>query len=79
MFSADTCRHRDDLQAFKPIAERTKLEYFELDFPDVYESTMRLAPREYLMPSYHYNISKNLVERGEFSEAIEVLQLTLFD
>lgn len=79
MFSANTCRHRNDFQAYKPIAERTKLEYYELALPDVYESTMRLAPREYLMPSYHYNISKNLVEQGEFSEAIEVLQLTLFD
>ena len=79
VFKADTCFYSSHVQAFKPITRRTKLEYFELTFPEIYERIFLLAPRQYLMPSYHYNISQDLVEQGELSEAIEVLQTTLFD
>ena len=79
VFEADTCFYSSHVQAFKPIARRTKLEYFELTFPEIYERIFLLAPRQYLMPSYHYNISQDLVEQGELSDAIEVLQTTLFD
>ena len=79
MYSADACLHNRYVQAYKPIARRTKLEYFELALPEIYEGLLMLAPREFLMPSYHYNISQDLVEQGELSGAIEVLQSTLFD
>tara|TARA_R110000764_G_scaffold17502_5_gene48100 strand:+ start:17285 stop:18742 length:1458 start_codon:yes stop_codon:yes gene_type:complete len=79
LFIADTCLNGSNVQAFKPISGRTKLEYFELALPEIYVNLFLLAPRHYLMPSYHYNISQNLVEKGEFSDAIKVLQVTLFD
>lgn len=79
MFRTQACLYKRNVQAYKPIARRTKLEYFELALPEIYEGLLQLAPREFLMPSYHYNISKDLVEQGEISGAIEVLQSTLFD
>jgi hypothetical protein len=79
LFIADTCLNGSNVQAYKPVAGRTKLEYFELALPEIYINLFLLAPRHYLMPSYHYNISQNLVEKGKFSDAIEVLQETIFD
>jgi len=79
MFATNSCNSKRDTQAFKPLAQRTKLEYFELDFPAIYLNIFKLDPKRYLMPSYHFNISRDLVGQGEYIKASEVLQVTLFD
>ncbi|ASP49243.1 hypothetical protein [Cognaticolwellia beringensis] len=78
LFTTNSCNSKRDTQAFKPLAHRTKLEYFELDFPDIYLNIMKLDPKRYLMPSYHFNISRDLVGQGKYIKASEVLQVTLF-
>lgn len=79
VFTSASCDKQNAIQAFKPLAQRTKLQYFELVFPDTYIDIMLLAPRRYLMPSYHFNVSRDLVEKGDYSKAREVLEVTLFD
>lgn len=79
LFTSATCNAQDKIQAFKPLAQRTTLEYFELDFPKVYADIMALAPKHYLMPSYHFNVSRDLAEQGEYNKAREILQVTLFE
>lgn len=78
LFTSASCNAQDKTQAFKPLAQRTKLEYFELDFPKVYVDIIALAPKHYLMPSYHLNVSRDLAEQGEYNKAREILQVTLF-
>jgi hypothetical protein len=40
---------------------------------------MTLAPKQYLMPSYHFNMSRDLTVEGKFDKASEVLQATMFN
>ena len=79
VFPAKTCDNKANKQAFKPIVSRTKLEYFELALPNSYIDILKLAPKKYLMPSYHFNVSRDLAEQGEYKKAREILQTTLFD
>lgn len=79
VFSTTTCNGQPKIQAFKPLAQRTKLEYFELAFPSVYIDILALAPAGYLMPSYHFNVSRDLAAGGEYSEAREILKAIMFD
>lgn len=79
VFPAKTCDNKANNQAFKPIISRTKLEYFELALPNSYLDILKLASKKYLMPSYHYNVSRDLVELGEYTKARDILQTTLFD
>ena len=79
LFPANSCQNQRQIQAFKPLAQRTKLQYFELIFPPTYIDILRLAANKFLMPSYHYNISRDLVELGDYDQAREVLQSTLFE
>ena len=79
VFTSAACNNQIEIQAFKPTAQRTKLQYFELLFPKNYVDIMLLAPNFYLMPSYHFNVSRDLAEQGNFIKAREVLRATLFD
>tara|TARA_R110000737_G_scaffold11633_4_gene27611 strand:+ start:1611 stop:3071 length:1461 start_codon:yes stop_codon:yes gene_type:complete len=79
VFTAAACNNQNEIQAFKPLAQRTKLQYFALFFPKNYIDIMLLAPNLYLMPSYHFNVSRDLAEQGKYHKAREVLQATLFD
>jgi hypothetical protein len=79
LFTTASCYKQSETQAFKPLAQRTKLEYFELIFPEIYLNIIKLAPKYYLMPSFHFNISRDLAMQGEYSKASEVLRATLFD
>ncbi|WP_085285064.1 M64 family metallopeptidase [Colwellia chukchiensis] len=79
LFSASTCERNGNVKAFKPLSKRTKLEYFELTLPSQYLEILRLAPRQFLMPSYHFNVSKALAEQGELGQAIELLQEMVID
>ncbi len=79
IFISASCDKQKTIQAFKPLAQRTKLQYFELAFPETYIDIMLSAPRRYLMPSYHFNVSRDLVKKGDYSTARDVLEVTLFD
>lgn len=59
LFKANTCHHAAT-QAFKPIKKATALEFFDAEFPELYERILASAPNKYLMPSYKNNV--NLVE-----------------
>jgi hypothetical protein len=78
VFFTNTCNKRSDTQAFKPYFNRTKLEYFELAFPTTYLDILALAPKRYLMPSFHFNVSRDLAQDGEYTRAKEILRATLF-
>lgn len=78
IFSAKSCDKSNQIQAFKPLAQRTKLQYFELMLPTTYIDILLMAPKKFLMPSYHYNISRDLVALGDYEKARAVLQLTIF-
>jgi hypothetical protein len=78
IFSARTCDKSNKVQAYKPYAYRTQLEYFELGFPQSYIDIMAIAPKQYLMPSYHFNVSRDLALQGEYSAAREVLRAIIF-
>lgn len=78
VFSARSCDKNNKVQAYKPYAHRTQLEYFELNFPQTYIDIMALAPKQYLMPSYHFNISRDLALQGEYSRAREALKAITF-
>ncbi|TPH14001.1 hypothetical protein [Litorilituus lipolyticus] len=45
------------LQAYKPLAQRTHLEYYEHSLPPLYLSLLFQKPKHYLMPSFHWNIA----------------------
>ena len=62
LFAAQTCDLSDNtaqksFNAFKPVSKRTKLQYFALDFPQLYLSLLQDNAKQYLMPSFHYNIA----------------------
>tara|TARA_R110001583_G_scaffold148627_3_gene300526 strand:- start:600 stop:2036 length:1437 start_codon:yes stop_codon:yes gene_type:complete len=79
LFPAKSCDKHSEIQAFKPLTQRTKLQYFEMTFPAAYIDIFRLAPKRFLMPSYHFNISRDLAVQGHYGQAREVLQSTLFE
>lgn len=63
LFLSDTCQKITstktvNFQAFKPIAKRTSLHYFELDFPLLYQRLLEKDTKGFLMPSFHRNIEK---------------------
>lgn len=79
VFLSESCDKSNNIQAFKPLHKRTKLQYFELKFPDEYLDILMFNYREFLMPSYHFNVSKSLAQRGELSKARQVMKQILFD
>jgi hypothetical protein len=79
LFLARSCDKNELVQAYKPLPQRTQLEYFELNFPAMYFDILKIAPRQYLMPSYHFNVSRDLAAQGKYTKAKEILQATIFD
>jgi hypothetical protein len=59
LFTTASCNKQRQTQAFKPLASRTKLEYFELYFPETYLNIIELAPKLFLMPNYHFNLKRD--------------------
>lgn len=62
LFYAKTCslssaKLDDEFSAFKGVLQRTKLQYFSLKFPALYEKLVSENLTEYRMPSFHYNIA----------------------
>ena len=68
VFPAASCE-RQQAQAYKPLARRTKLAYYEEAFPDEYLKQLTAGPGAFLMPSFHYNIALALFHQGEISRA----------
>jgi hypothetical protein len=62
LFTTASCNKQRKTQAFKPLASRTKLEYFELHFPEIYLNIIELAPKTFLMPNYHFNLKRDLAD-----------------
>jgi len=63
VYPSDTC----DLQntsAYKPINQFTQLMYFESDFPEEYIRILDENSEKHLMPSYEYNIAKDLLGKN---------------
>ncbi len=61
IFFSDTCANKRDrgvmnLQSYKPIAQQTLLNYYELTFPKVYYQLLKNNPDDFLMPSFYKNI-----------------------
>ena len=77
VFQANTC-NKQNVKAYKPVFQRTKLEYFELAFPKPYYQLLFAEPKRFLMPSFHYNISRDLADQGDIEQAKKVLKQTLF-
>nr|WP_246454959.1 hypothetical protein [Thalassotalea piscium] len=64
LFFVNTCQ-TDTLISVKPIANATALTYFELPLPPEYKALLSSSVRKYLMPSFHYNISAALDDKGD--------------
>ena len=60
LYSTHSCDKNANVQAFKPYYARTQLEYFELAFPQEYLNIMSLAPKRFLMPSYQFNVNRDV-------------------
>jgi hypothetical protein len=43
--------------AYKPLKKHTHLQYFNYNFSSHYENILALAPKAFIMPSFHYNIA----------------------
>jgi len=61
VFHAKTCDNSlasyNNFSAFKSVSQRTKLQYFALNFPEIYRKLLQEKLMEYRMPSFHYNIA----------------------
>ncbi|TYK64905.1 hypothetical protein [Colwellia echini] len=55
--------------AYKPVSITTQLRYFNEDFPQQYLTLLATNDKQYLMPSFHYNIALALYQKGQISEA----------
>jgi hypothetical protein len=74
IFTAESCHNlvitkQLKLSAYKPIAKRTQLRYFASDFPDEYLKLLSDQPRQFLMPSFHYNLALSFYQQGDIAEA----------
>lgn len=74
IFYAQTCENSvnqtiDSFRAFKPLSNRTKLQYFALDFPPLYSVLSQENARQYLMPSFHYNIALAYFKEDKLEQA----------
>ena len=62
------------IQAYQPLGISTQLQYFEKKFPDEYIDMLRKQLRQFLMPSFHYNIALALFQQGEIKKANDWLK-----
>ncbi len=79
VFISKTCdssvnHKRDDFASFKPVSQQTKLQYFALEFPEVYILLLQDNPSRHLMPSFHYNIALASFQQGNISQAKDYLR-----
>jgi hypothetical protein len=60
-----------DFSAFKAVSYRTKLQYFALDFPELYSNLIEDNPTKYIMPSFHYNIAVAYAQKHSEQQSLE--------
>jgi len=73
LFDAQTCdnsvhQKKSGFSAFKPLLQRTKLQYFALGFPELYSTLIKDNSMQYLMPSFHYNIALAYFQQAPFQQ-----------
>jgi len=73
LFNAQTCdnstyQKKANFSAFKPLSYRTKLQYFALNFPELYLTLIQENSMQYLMPSFHYNIALAYFKQIPFNQ-----------
>jgi len=76
VFPSDTCNLHNTL-AYKPLNQFTQLLYFESDFPDEYIRILDENSEKHLMPSYEYNIAKELLGKNKDTLAFTWLERAL--
>ena len=76
LYKANTC-NKESIVAFKPLNIMTQLHYYEEEFPELYSKIAYKEVSRFLMPSYHYNIAKELIKLGEDEKSIHWLKKTL--
>jgi len=74
LFKAQTCQQsvkpeKNSFGAYKAVSQRTKLQYFALDFPSLYAKLLQENPKQYLMPSFHYNIALAYFQQSSFQQS----------
>jgi hypothetical protein len=74
LFNAKTCdnsasQDKNSFAAFKPVFHRTKLQYFALNFPQLYSVLLQVNPKQYLMPSFHYNFALAYFQQDNIEQA----------
>ena len=79
LFKAQTCEHSEEQEknsfsAYKAVSQRTKLQYFALDFPSLYAELLQENPQQYLMPSFHYNIALAYYQQHDMEQATAWLE-----
>lgn len=57
------------INAYKPLMQSTKMEYYSLDFPKTYLSFLQENTFRFLMPSFHYNIALAFSQQGDVEQA----------
>jgi tetratricopeptide (TPR) repeat protein len=73
VFPAKTCFNQKTT-AFKALKRVTQLEYFSAPFPDVYLHMFQKSAKDFLMPSYHYNVAQSYFKQGNYQLAKRWLQ-----
>ena len=76
VFPSATC-NLHDIEAFKPLKKFTQLTYFASDFPNEYIDLLKESSEKHLMPSYHYNVAKHLLQNAHESLAFKWLDKAL--
>jgi len=79
LFRSQTCDHNSakekrSFNAFKPLSERTKMQYDELNFPKQYIALLHQNSKKFLMPSFHYNIALAFYQQNNIDEAKDWLK-----
>lgn len=64
LYLADTC-HQANAKAYKPILHVTQLQYNEEAFPSLYLALTHENTNRFSMPSFHYNVAKALINKGQ--------------
>jgi tetratricopeptide (TPR) repeat protein len=75
VFTSKTCsdvaNNNESLSfnAYKPVMQSTKMQYYSLDFPKTYLSFLQENSSRFLMPSFHYNIALAYFQEGNVEQA----------
>jgi hypothetical protein len=63
-----------EISAFKPLKRFTPLTYFSSNFPKEFIDILEEDSNKHLMPSYHYNIARVLLDQQRAELALSWLR-----